>query len=153
MATDLRQKQGTTVRPEPVRPGPPEPGTRWLFVATGIVLVVIAAVAALVFTQGRSQPGFGRDHWAANVEGMMTDVREGSREAPEAAAEPITHPHGLENPGTYVSTGDRGAYAQGALTGNREGSGYQPVEPTDPRPPLGSTRYADGALTEISEGP
>jgi hypothetical protein len=149
MATDLREKQGATVRPKAARPRRREPGARWPFVATGIVLVVLAAVAVFVITQGRSQPVFGPDHWAANVEGMMTDAREGSGYAPIAATEPITYPHGLENPGAYVSTGDPGAYAQGALTDNREGSGYEPI---DPRPPLGSTKYADGALTEDGEG-
>jgi hypothetical protein len=151
MATDLREKQGTTVRPKAVRRGRREPGARWPIVATGIALVVLAAVAVLVITQGRSQPDFGPD-WSANVEGMMTDAREGSGYAPAAATEPITHPHGLENPGAYPSTGDPGAYARGALTGNRKSSGYEPVEPTDPRPPLGSTKFADGALTEIREG-
>jgi hypothetical protein len=136
MATDLREKQGTTVRPAAVRPGRPEPRVRWPFVATGIVLVVLVAAAVLVLTQGGPQPVFGPDHRAANVEGMMTDAREGSGYAPVAATQPIMHPHGLGNRGAYMSTADPGAYAQDALTVNREGSGYESVEPTDPRPPL-----------------
>jgi hypothetical protein len=152
MATDLREKQGTTIRPEAVRPGRLEPGAHWPVVAAGTVLVVLAAVAALVFTQGRSQLVFGPDHWAASAEGMMTDVREGSGYAPAAGTGSITYPQGLENPGAYASAGDPGAYARGALTENREGPGYGSVQATDPRGPLGSTRYADGALTEIREG-
>ena len=143
MATDLREKQGTTIRPEAVRSRRLEPGAHWPLVAAGTVLVVLAAVAALVFTQGRSQLVFGPDHWAASVEGMMTDVREGSGYALAAGTGSIAYPQGLEN---------AGAYARGALTENREGSGYGSVQETDPRGPLGSTRYADGALTEIREG-
>ena len=132
MATDLRKQQGTTSRTKAVRPERLEPGSRWPVVAAGIVLVVLAAVAVLVFTQGGSQPVVGPDQWATNVEGMMTDVREGSGYAPVAGPVSVTYPHG-------------------ALTENREGSGYGPVR-VGPRVSLGSTSYADGALTEIREG-
>ena len=153
MATDLRKQQGTTSRTKAVRPERLEPGSRWPVVAAGIVLVVLAAVAVLVFTQGGSQPVVGPDEWSTNVEGMMTDVREGSGYAPVAGPVSITYPHGLENPGAgaYTSMANPGAYAQGALTGNREGSGYEPVR-IGPRVSLGSTSYADDALTEIREG-
>jgi hypothetical protein len=147
MSIDLREKQGTTVRPEAIRSGRPGPGTPWPFIVAGLVLAVVAAVTMLVFTQA-TEPASVRDH-RVDVEGMMTDVREGSGYAPVAGTEPIVYPHGLENPGAYPRTWDPGAYARGALTGSREGSGSGSVGSTEPRPPLGSTRYADGTLTGI----
>lgn len=76
MATDLREQQGRTLRQEAIRPGRIESGPRWPFVAAGVVLVVLAAVAVLVFTEGRQQPVFGAGHWAETVEGMNTGARE-----------------------------------------------------------------------------
>ena len=51
MATDLRKQQGTTAGRGTVRPEGLDAGSRWPVVAAGIVLVVLAAVAVLVFTQ------------------------------------------------------------------------------------------------------
>ncbi len=127
MATDLRKQQGTTSRTKAVRPERLEPGSRWPVVAAGIVLVVLAAVAVLVFTQEGSQPVVGPDHWATNVEGMMTDTREGG---------------GFPQPVEPVWAGvDAGAYAEGARTSFREatsaGSGVE--DPPD-------------LMTEVREG-
>ena len=152
MATDLREQQGRTLRQEAIRPGRIESGPRWPFVAAGVVLVVLAAVAVLVFTEGRQQPVFGAGHWAETVEGMNTGAREGSSFAPAAGPVSVTYPHGLENPGAYLRMTDAGAYATGALTENREGSGYASVAWTDAHELPGSARYADGALTEAREG-
>jgi hypothetical protein len=149
MTTDLREQQGKTIRPKEIGLGRVERGARWPFVATGVVLVVLAATAVLVFTEGSPRPVLGPDRWEAGVEDLMTDVREGSGYAPAAGTESIAYPHGLENPGAYGSS-DPGNYARGALTDNREGSGWAgPIQHS--RPPLGSTRYADGALTGIRE--
>jgi hypothetical protein len=129
MATDLRKARTTGVEETRQDQRGSTKHSRWPYVATAIVLAVLVAVAVLVFTQGGSQPVVGPDQWATNVDGMMTDVREGSGYAPTEPSDAIPD----------------------LMTDVREASGYQPVEPTDPRHPLGSTRYADSALTKVRE--
>ena len=91
--------------------------------------MVLAAVTVLVLGQEAPRPSTSTEQWRTNVEGMMTDIREGSG---------------------YATIEPSGAVPD-LMTDVREGSGYQPVEPTDPRHPLGSTRYPDSAQTQIRE--
>lgn len=129
MATDLRKAR--TTRVEETRQdqrGSTKP-SRWPYVATAIVLAVLATVTVLVLTLEAPRSSTSTEQWRSNVEGTMTDIREGSGYATIEPSDAVPD----------------------LMTDVREGSGYQPVEPTDPRHPLGSTRYADSALTEVRE--
>ena len=128
MATDLRKARTTRVEETRQDQGGSTKHSRWPYVATAIVLAVLATVTAIVLTQEAPRPSTSIEQWRSNVEGTMTDIREGSGYAPIEPSDAI----------------------QDLMTDVREGSGYQPVEPADPHGPLGSMRYA-GALTEVRE--
>jgi hypothetical protein len=110
MDTDLRETQGTSIEPEASRLPPTCLDPRWPYVATAIVLAVLAAVTVLVLTQGAPRPSASPEQWQRNVEGMMTNIREGSGYAPVEDA-PHTQPSRV-----YAN------YLKGALTESREGS-------------------------------
>ena len=126
MATDLREQQGTTSRTEPVDYRNTRPA-RWPYVATAIVLIVLTGVGLLLLTADPPQPPTSVAQWVANVEGMVTETREGS---------------GFSRPAQMVPTQvDAGAYAEGALTGSREGSSPEPA-----------TEVLPDLMTEVREG-
>ena len=127
MATDLRKAR--TTRVEETRQGQrgSTKHSRWPYVATAIVLAVLATVTVLILTQEAPRPSTSTEQWRGNVEGTMTDIREGS---------------GFSQPAEIVPTRvDAGTYAEGALTGSREGSASEPA--TDVLPDL---------MTEVREG-
>ena len=133
MATDLREEQRASTQAAATRRRRDKRDLRWPYVATAIVLVVLAAVTVLVIARDPSRTPASSEVWRSNVEGMMTDVREGSGYAPAVASEPIT-------------------YANGAFTGDREGSGFLTYVPTVTAHFPGHSFYAEGASTEIREG-
>ena len=127
MATDLRKARTTRVEETRQDQRGSTKHSRWPYVATAIVLAVLAMVTVLVLTQ-EAPPSTSTEQWRSNVEGTMTNIREGSGYATIEPSDAI----------------------QDLMTDVREGSGYQPVEPADPHGLLGSMRYA-GALTEVRE--
>jgi hypothetical protein len=78
MATDLRENQRTSIEPVAIRRRQLNRDPRWPYVATAIVLVVLAAVTVLVIAQGTSRTPASSEVWRRNVEVMNTNVREGS---------------------------------------------------------------------------
>ena len=110
MDTDLRETQRTSIEPEASPLPPTRLDPRWPYVATAIVLAVLAAVTVLVLAQGTPRPSASREQWHRNVEGMMTSIREGSGYAPIE-----------EGPSTQTSRGSTD-YVEGAFTESREGS-------------------------------
>lgn len=108
MATDLRERQQTGGGTDKVRRRGTGPDVTWPFVATAIVLIVLAGVSLLVLTEEAPRPPTSVEQWIANVDGMVTDTREGG---------------GFPQPVEPVETTvDGGSYAEGALTGIREAS-------------------------------
>jgi len=106
MDTDLRETQRTSIELEASPLAPIRLDPRWPYVATAIVLAVLAAVTVLVLAQGASRPFASPEQWQRNVEKMMTNIREGSGYAPVEGA--LHH--------APVS------YTGGAFTESREGS-------------------------------
>jgi hypothetical protein len=129
MATDLRKARTTRVEETRQDQRGSTKRSRWPYVATAIVLAVLAAVTVLVLTQEAPRPSTSTEQWQSNVEGTMTDIREGSGY-------------------TTIEPSDA---VPDLMTDVREGSGYQPAGPTDPRHQPGFTRYVDKALTEVRE--
>lgn len=124
MATDLKEKQRTSIEREASAVQPIRMDPRWPYAATAIVLAVLAVVTVLVLAQGATPAG--PEQWQPNVGGMMTEVREGSGFATVEGA-PHTQPSRR--------------YANGALEGEiRE-------TPADP-----SVSYLEGAFTDTREG-
>jgi len=154
MATDLREKQRPSSQPVAIRRRSADGDPRWPYVATAIVLVVVAAVTALVLAQGTSRTPASREVWRRNVEGMMTDVREGSGYAPATVSAALTYVHGLEHAGAYavIGVGTEQTYANGALTGDREGSGFVTYVPTVTGHFPGPGSYPSAGSTEIEQG-
>ena len=109
MTTDLRETQRSPIQPEASRLPPTRLDPRWPYVATAIVLAVLAAVTLLVLAQGAPRPSASPEQWQRNVEGMMTNIREGSGYAPVEARH------------TQPSRG-YAKYVRSAVTESREGS-------------------------------
>lgn len=127
MATDLRERQHMGGGTDKVRRRGTGRDVIWPFVATAIVLIVLTGVSLLLLTEEAPRPPASMEQWIANVDGMVTDTREGG---------------GFPQPVEPVGSGiDAGAYADGARTSFREatsvGSGVE--DPAD-------------LMTEVREG-
>ena len=127
MTTDLRERQHSGGGTESIRRRGTERGMTWPFVATAIVLIVLTGVSLLLLTEEAPLPPTSAEQWIANVDGMVTDTREGG---------------GFSQPVEQVGSGVASrAYAEGARTSVREatsaGSGVE--DPPD-------------LMTEVREG-
>lgn len=130
MATDLREARTTRVEETRQEQRGSTKASRWPYVATAIVLAVLATVTVLVLTQEAPRPSTSTEQWRSNVEGTMTDIREGSGYATIEPSDAVPD----------------------LMTDVREGSDISRSNRPTHGHPLGSTTtYADGALTEIRE--
>lgn len=112
MATDQRQARTTGVEETRQDQRGSTKHSRWPYIATAIVLIVLTGVSLLLLT-AEPQPQTSVEQWVASVEGMATDTREGSGFPQQA--EPVR------------INADAGAYAKGALTSIREASADGPA--------------------------
>jgi hypothetical protein len=110
-ATDLKE-QRIGVGMEPIHRASRRRGSRWPYVATPIVLIVLTGVGLLLLREEAPQPSTSAKQRVATIEGMATDTPEGGGFTPPA--EPVR-----------IDV-DAGSYVKGAFTSIREASADGP---------------------------